>query len=474
MVSLPDTGEGLGVGGDIEAVFDQVGFKPNSQFQRDILNAPHRFIEVTGGEQGGKSLIGTKVLLKRWIEDMANNPLDGTGSSPPILYWLIGDAYSETEREFGYISDDLRALGLPVVDTKRVDPGKIEVKFPDERQPRLRIETKSGRDVRKLSRDAPHGIIVCEAGQCDIVVFERAQGRVTPKGGWLLLVGTMESSVGWFPAISAQWASGVDDRKSFRLPSYANIALYPGGREDPKILDLKRNSSDEFFMERIEGIAVPPKGLVFPEFRPDVHVQQCEQIVGEPVYIWEDPGYSGSYHALEIANVIDGQVRIFDEIYMKGLITEEIVDIAMGREWWKEPAKYGVADIAATQHQSMPAVVAVWMQKAGLYMHTKKVGIPEGIERMKSFLKIDPVTHGPKIIVSPVCRGLISEFGAAPNPDDGQLRAYRWGTDREGNVVGTKPKDQFNDAIKAVTYGLVDRFGYAYSADRKKIRVKRW
>jgi hypothetical protein len=146
----------------------------------------------------------------------------------------------------------------------------------------------------------------------------------------------------------------------------------------------------------------------------------------------------------------------------------------MGRDWWKEPAKYGVADIAATQHQSMPAVVAVWMQKAGLYMHTKKVGIPEGIERMKSFLKIDPATHGPKIIISPVCRGLISEFGAAPNPDDGQLRAYRWGTDREGNVVGTKPKDQFNDAIKAVTYGLVDRFGYAYSADRKKIRVKRW
>jgi len=463
-----------------DVLFEQVEFEANSTFQTDILdwfsNPKNLYGEVTGGEQGGKSVVASKVWLERWPMDMQSNPLDGTGNGPPMLYWLIGQAYSETEREFGYIADDLqRIFGQGAVNaTKIVDPGYIQVKMPGERFPRLRIETKSGQDVRKMSKDAPHGIIICEAGQCDLIVFERARGRVTPKGGWLLLVGTMEQSVGWFPTLASQWASGVDGRKSFRLPSYANTALYPGGRDDPKILSLKRDNSDDFFMERIEGIAVPPKGLVFPEFRADIHIQHCEQVEGEPIYIWEDPGYSGSYHAVEIANVIDGQVRIFDEIYMKGLITEEIVDIAMGRDWWKEPAKYGVADIAATQHQSMPAVVAVWMQKAGLYMHTKKVGIPEGIERFKSFLKIDPVTHGPKIIISPVCRGLISEFGAAPNPDDGQLRAYRWGTDREGNVVGTKPKDQFNDAIKAVTYGLVDRFGYTHNADRKKIRVKRW
>ena len=459
---------------DVAVLLDHLGFKPNSKFQEDILAAPHRFVQVTGGEQGGKSVIAAKMLLKRWIADMANNPADGTGDGPPILYWLIGKAYSETEREFFYIADDLIKMGLPVKPPKRIDPGTLEVKFPDERYPRLKIETKSGQDISKMSKDAPHGIILCEAGQIELAIFERAQGRVAPRSGWLLLIGTMEESVGWFPSLAPQWASGVDNRKSFRLPSYANTAWYPGGRNDPKILDLKRNQSDDFYMERIEGIPVPPKGLVFPEFRADIHVQHCEQVKGEAIYIWEDPGYSGSYHAVEIANVIDGQVRIFDEIYVKGMITEEIVDIAMARDWWKGTVKYGVADIAARQHQAMPAVLQVWQEKANLHMHTAKVKINEGTERMKSFLKMDPLTHGPKMIISPVCVGLISEFGAAPNPDDGQLRAYRWETDRSGQVVGLKPKDKNNDAIKATIYGLVDRFGVVDSGNRKKIRVRRW
>jgi hypothetical protein len=461
---------------DTDLLFEQVGFETNSKFQQDILDAPQRYIEVTGGEQGGKSTIAAKLWLKRWPEDMEKNPLDGTGAGSPLLYWLIGHAYSETEREFSYISDDLKSLlGEGLVNaSKRVDPGSIEVKLPGERFARLRIETKSGQDVRKMSKDAPHGIIICEAGQCDLVVFERSQGRLAPKNGWLLLIGTMEASVGWFPTLAPQWASGADNRKSFRLPSYANTAHYPGGRNDPKILELERTQSDEFFMERIEGIPVPPKGLVFPEFRADIHVQHCEQVKGEAVYIWVDPGYSGSYYAVEIANIIDGQVRIFDEIYMKGKITEEIVDIAIKRDWWKGTAKYGVADIAARQHQAMPAVVQVWREKAGLHMATKKVKIEEGTERMKSFLRMDPETHGPKIIISPKCVGIISEFGAAPNPDDKQLRAYRWDTDREGNVVGTKPKDKNNDALKATIYGLFDRFGAVDSGRRKKIRVKRW
>lgn len=456
---------------DPEALLDLVDFEPNSRWQEEILNYKGRFVLVSGGEQGGKSLIAEKLLLRRWPQDMADNPEQGDGMRAPILYWLIGDAYSETEREFGYLADDLRALGLPVKDTKKVDPGYIEVKLPGDRKPRLRIETKSGQDVRRMSKDAPNGIIMCEAGQQDLAVFERAQGRVTPKNGWLILAGTMEASVGWFPSLIAQWQSGANDRRSFRLPSYANTHFYPGGRNDPKILDLERNNSDQFFMERIEGLPVPPRGLVFPEFQADVHIRSNEYVRGEPVYIWEDPGYSGSYHAVLFAHVIDGQVRIFDMLYEKGMITDQIVDITMGKPWWKDSTKYGVADIAATQHQAMPAVVQVWMDKAGLYMKTKRVLIDEGIERLKFMLEMDPLTHGPRIIIDPSCSGIISEFGAAPNPDDGQLRAYRWRTDREGNVVGKVPDDKNNDAIKALTYGVVDRFGYTRVRNRGKIHV---
>jgi hypothetical protein len=461
---------------DVSALFEQVGFAPNSTFQQAILEAPHKFILVTGGGRGGKSMVAKAKWMQRWVEDKAKHPEDGNGAGDPFLYWLIGQSYGETRREFFYINDDLQLLGFqkPILEwTTRVDPGYIQIKLPGERHPRLRIETKSSQDITKMSQDPPHGIIVCEAGQQSVEVLERCQERVVEKDGWVLYIGTMEESVGWFPSLAPQWASGANNRKSFRLPMYANSTIFPGGRNDPKILDLIANSSDQFVSERIEGIPVPPKGLVFPEFRPDVHVQHCERVPGERVYIWEDPGYSGSYHAVEIANVISGQVRIFDEIYVKGLTTEEIIEICMARDWWKERDKWGVADLYVEQHHAQRPLQQIWNEKARLHMNTNRVRIPEGTERMKTMLKMDPITHGPKIIISPVCKGLISEFGAAPNPDNGQLRAYRWGTDREGNVMGKNPRDANNDAIKAVIYGLVDRFGYTHREDGGTIKVQR-
>ena len=107
-------------------------------------------------------------------------------------------------------------------------------------------------------------------------------------------------------------------------------------------------------------------------------------------------------------------------------------------------------------------------------MNSQKVMINDGTERLKSFLKIDPVTNRPKVVINPKCTGILSEFGAAPNPFDGQTRVYRWKTDRDGNIVGNMPEDKNNHGIKALIYGIVDNYGYAYVQGRDSIRVKRW
>ena len=46
--------------------------------------------------------------------------------------------------------------------------------------------------------------------------------------------------------------------------------------------------------------------------------------------------------------------------------------------------------------------------------------------------------------------------------------------DRDGNIVGESPEDKNNHGVKAVIYGLVDRFGYAYLDHKNTITVKRW
>jgi len=289
----------------------------------------------------------------------------------------------------------------------------------------------------------------------------------------MFLSGTFEGSLGWYPQMFTAWASGADkDARAFSLPSYTNMHLYPGGVNDPEIQRLKEVSSDDFFMERIEGKPSPPKGLVFPEFRPDAHISEVEYEQGDPVHLWMDPGYAGAYAVLAV-QVKGEQLCVIDEIYEQGLVTEDIIAIAQTKQWWRD-VRFGVIDIAGTQHQAMAAPAEVWLERTGLYLSSQKIRINEGTERLKGWLKIDPKTHAPRIVFNPKCHGILSEFGSAPNPFDGQTKAYRWKTDREGNIVGEIPEDKYNHSVKAVIYGLIDRFGYGYVEGRDRIHVKRW
>jgi hypothetical protein len=88
-------------------------------------------------------------------------------------------------------------------------------------------------------------------------------------------------------------------------------------------------------------------------------------------------------------------------------------------------------------------------------------------------LKLAP-NGEPRLIINKQCKGILSEFGSAPNPFNGQTLVYKWKTDRDGNIVGNQPEDKYNHGIKAVIYGLINHFGYAHIENRTSIRVRRW
>jgi hypothetical protein len=438
-----------------EYLFSKLNFEPTER-QVPILDCRKRFILVAGGEQAGKSMVASKYLVSRFLE-----------TDEPGLYWLVAADYERTRAEFDYLIQDFATLGILAEASKRVDPGRIVLADG------TRIETKSAKDPRTLAMRAPNGIIGCEASQLDLESFHRMRGRCAPKRGWLFLAGTFEGSLGWYPQLFQSWQHSTEDEQSFSLPSYTNKHLYPGGKADPEILRLKAMASDEFFMERIEGIPSPPQGLVFGEFRPDIHISEdAKWSIGNPVSLWIDPGYAGAY-AVEAVQEINGQVCVIDEIYEQGLITSEIINIAQSRPWWKDVAG-GVIDIAGYQHQAMSAPAEIWLQESGVYLAAQKIRINDGTERLKSFLRPDPVSNSPKIIFNPTCHGVLSEFGTMPSPLDGQTRAYRWKTDRDGNIVGESPDDKNNHGVKAVIYGLVDKFGYGHIGNKGFIKVKRW
>ena len=124
----------------------------------------------------------------------------------------------------GTLAEWFGALGLVAEVTKRVNPGRIVLIDG------TRIETKSALDARTLSKEAPEGIIGCEASQLDATVFSRMRGRITPRNGWVFLAGTFESSVGWYPQ-PLQGLAGGRVRRAELLPAVVDEPHAVSGRK---------------------------------------------------------------------------------------------------------------------------------------------------------------------------------------------------------------------------------------------------
>ena len=445
------------------SVFQKLDYAPSAE-QLVVHLSPTRIRLVSGGERSGKSKLGANEFLSRFYEGR--------------LYWLVAADYNRTSAEFNYICEGLDKLGIYYEATKRVDPGEIIIEGG------FKVVTKSAGDPRKLAMEAPDGVIGCEASQLDYETFLRLRGRVAEKRGWILLSGTFESSLGWYPELYLRWqAPNDDDAVSFSLPTWSNLAVFPGGRTDPEILALERASSKEWFLERYGGVPCPPKGLVFNEFSNHIHTGiggYFEFDPAEPCYIWVDPGYQ-HFYAVEVAQKRGENVVIVDEIYERGLVTSEMIVVARQKPWWNKVIG-GAIDIAGTQHQAMPAPAEIWLRESGILLRSQKIQIEYGIERMKSALKVNPKTGRPQLSINARCRGLISELGGCPNPHTssnplagsplagnplaGQTLVYKWRMDKDNLVIGLVPEDKNNDACKAVCYGLVDLLGYTASQRR--------
>lgn len=432
-------------------VFKQLGYNPTAE-QLVIHNDPSRIRLITGGERSGKSYSAAMDLMSRFYEGE--------------LFWLVAADYARTRAEYMYLVDAFTKLGWEFTYTKRVDPGEIVIAGG------FRIVTKSAKDPRKIAMEAPDGILACEASQLDYETYLKMRGRIAEKRGWLLMGGTLEGSLGWYPEHYKRWqVPNKDDAKAFSLPAWSNTYIYPGGRNDPEILSLEKSCSKDWFQERYAGVPVQIHGIVFPEFSNAIHTGTGAGFEFDPtkeVSLMVDPGYA-HFYAVEATQKVGETIVVFDEIYETGFVTSDIIKICQQKPWWKN-VKGGFIDIAGTQHQAMPAVSEIWRKEGKVSLRSNKVRIQDGVERIKTSLNVNPLTNKAGLLINLQCKGLISELGGCLNPKYGDTRVYRWKTDKSGNIVGDKPEDKNCDAIKATVYGLVGLLGYTPAQRRAKVK----
>lgn len=438
---------------DIDILKEELGHTWSPE-QQSIILCDAREVLGGGGERAGKSWVAAEYLNVR-------NAIWDSG-----LYWIAGKDYDRCHAEFEYIAKamlQLNAVRSDAIHTPQ--SGQWHMKLITGAE----IKTWSLQDWLKVGGEAPDGIIIAEVAQISHAEYMRLTDRTAERRGWVVGTGTFEGSLGWYPELWKLYQLPGQSGQSFSLPSWSNRFVYPDGESDPEIQRLRDKYADrpDYFMERFGGVPSPPKGLVFPEFRALTHVKEMA-IQDASIYLWIDPGYDGAY-AVEVVQIFGEVVHIVEEIYEQGLVTEQIIDICMQRSWWKHVVA-GAVDIAARQHQAMPAVVEVWQKRAKLTLASTPVAEAEGRERMHTFLTVNPIDHEPRLYIDPKCHGILSEFGVCANPFTDEAAPYKWKEARTGEVVGQHPEDKNNHGIKAVIYGLVDRFGYVARAKERPNR----
>jgi len=432
--------------------------------QWSILRSTKRTNLICGGIRGSKSYTAKTFLWSHrdWTK--------------PQKFWIGAASYPLTKTMFNYVKDDARQLGI--LDTKgtseRWDPGTI--KLVDG----TTIETKSGTNPEAWASEAVDGIIIDEAAQVGFDLYLRSLERLAEKRGWLLMVGTLEESRGWYDKLYEVWINGTEDSQSFSLPTWENHYLFPGGREDPEILRMEREMGPEVFKTRCGGEPVPPVGLVHLEFRPDVHIERTDYNPDLPVLMGVDPGYSDSC-AYEFFQEVDGQLRGFYEVYERGRTVDWVIDFIQDQEFYKRstasdgPGFYAACDIYGDQHHHVHTVIEVWRQKTGIHLHSQKIQNVNDVDaQIHRYLAFDPVWQRPRVVFDPSMKGILSNFGVGPEPHDNVFRSYRWDMTRDGQIVGRKPKDANNHGIKAFGYLLINKYGFADMQYRKALQVTYW
>ncbi len=377
------------------------------------------------------------------------------------LIWIVGPDYTQARPEFEYITQDLFSLGA--LTSKNFSMPK-EGACSALSETGCLIETKTSEDVRKLASKAPGLVLMVEAAQQGYDVFLKLIGRVAEKRGLVFMSGTLEEGSTWYSDLYTLFQSpNIFGGSSYSIPSWANLSVYPGGRDDPEIRRLEAVLPEALFRERHEAIPRKPSNLVFPEFEIPVHVSDAYEYLPElEVFLAIDPGFAGAY-AVNACHVMGDKVWAFDEIYEtrpeRG--TLGIVDLARQKPWWSAVSRI-VSDVAAAASNLSDgrSVNALWHDETkrdkiggehGLYPVGQKVGVIDGIDRYRTFLGNPKHPATVRIGYHPRCEKSIAEHNQYRYP---RRRMTVNSADRE------RPVDAHNHAIKAMTYLMIDRFGY--------------
>jgi len=457
--------------------------------QKACIEDPTKFIQAAGGWRGGKSFVGA---VRIYIDFCWRVGERGVTND---LWGVLADSYSMAQEEMRHLDRLLSEADIPH-DFKTPENAAWKITFPAWT---AEIVTLTASDVSKIASRPYRGVVMAEAAQTVYTSFENAMGRVGETRGWVLLEGTFENTKGpWYAQMADAWSKPGALGKFYSLPSWENLVVYPGGRDDPEILAAEKRFSPSVFLEKYGGQPTKRSDLVMPYADERFHVAHRYPNLGmsyepeRPVYLFSDPGTTHAYSVVP-CQMWENVVWAIDIVYRWGRTADQIIAECAAKAWAPN-VQMAVMDFAARQHRAEgPPIIEQWAAgwrkhvgqtleivanpvplHAGYDIHRRALlnSWPED-EAQRTFnhdKKLRQVTDpdGPRLMFSPDASQPL--FGGHVDDQDyaGEYNLHRNKRNREGTITAEDPIPVDDDAIKAISYGLVWWFNHSGQGHKRQ------
>lgn len=394
-----------------KALFEQLEYEPHSDYQWEIHNSPARYRIPCCGRRWGKSTwAGHEMTFKMFVPDSIN--------------WIVGPNYGLGEKEFKVVWQDFKKLGLirHCKTAYRVNQGTMSIYFPDLNSLCM---VKSAENPMSLigEIDGLDHVIMSEAAKHNRSTWEMyIQPGLMDKHGSADFPSTPQG-YNWYEGLYRLGQNPSDtEYHSWRLPSWYNPVLFPGGFDpscenivdgrhydfhpctcEDELIDKFNNVSWMFWAQEYAAEFTAFEGLIFPEFQERVHVREFEYNPSWQNWWALDFGYSDPFVCLDIMIDPFDRVYIWREYVVQHKSTYEHGHILKDRE---NPEGFHVDCIAADPRGADEIATLAYIIGG---MAANPQGVAAGVEAMKRSMRIRE-DGLPGLIVHPRCTETIRSF----------------------------------------------------------------
>mgnify|MGYP003584306478 CR=1 FL=1 len=309
-------------------VFERLDYSPH-KVQKLVHTAhqDHRFVTVCAGRRTGKSVLGGhRLTIEALRAAHRQSELEPHGRRAE--FWIVGPEYSDAEKEFRVLYNDLTKLGAPFDRPGTYnDPigGNMHISLYGGR---FQVHAKSAKYPDTLVGEALEGVILAEAAKLKPSIWTKyIRPMLSDYRGWGMMTSTPEGK-NWFYEQHKRGQSddpGDNDWWSIRMPSWSNPYLFPMGEFDPEIEDMRRDMAEEKFKQEIGAEFTEFVGRVFKNYDPDINLGSHPYNPRYPLVVATDYGYTNPNVVLFIQWDTFDNVWVCAEYYRSGRTPEELL-----------------------------------------------------------------------------------------------------------------------------------------------------